>query len=108
MSPMPRTCTVCRHEARAEVDRSLLAGEPYRGIAKRWSLGAAAVLRHKAHIAAPVLAEWSASQAEVYAGLADYTAELERNARRIATEAKRTATPAWSYRRSLPAAPTWS
>jgi hypothetical protein len=31
--------------------------------------------------------EWSASQAEIYAGLAAYTAELERNARRIAEEA---------------------
>ena len=35
-----------------------------------------------------VLAEWSASQAEVYAGLAEYTAELERDARRIAAEAR--------------------
>ena len=44
--------------------------------------------RHKAHIAALVLAEWSASQAEVYAGLAEYTAGLERDARRIAAEAR--------------------
>ena len=72
---MPRTCTVCRHGARAEVDRALVQGEPHRRIAKRWSLGEAAVQRHKAHIGAPVLAEWSASRAEVYAGLADYTAE---------------------------------
>ena len=85
---MPRTCTVCRHEARAEVDCALVQGEPHRRIAKRWSLGEAAVERHKAHIGAPVLAEWSASQAEVYAGLADYTAELERDARRIAEEAR--------------------
>ncbi len=85
---MPRTCTVCRHQARTEVDRALVQGEPHRRIAKRWSLGEAAVQRHKAHIGAPVLAEWSASQAEVYAGLADYTAGLERDARRIAAEAR--------------------
>ena len=85
---MPRACTACRHEARAEIDRAIVQGEPYRRKAKRWSLGEAAVQRHKAHIAGPVLAEWSASQAEVYAGLADYTAELERDARRIAAEAR--------------------
>ena len=59
-----------------------------RHIAARCSAGFATVQRHKAHIAAPVLAEWSASQAEIYAGLADYTAELERDARRIAAEAR--------------------
>jgi hypothetical protein len=54
--------TVCRHEARAEIDRALLRGDPHRRIAKRWLLGEAAVQRHKAHIGAPVLAEWSASR----------------------------------------------
>jgi hypothetical protein len=51
------------------------------------------VQRHKAHIAAPVLAEWSASQAEIYAGLADYTVVLERDARRIAAEAREKGNP---------------
>ncbi len=90
---MSRTCTVCRHEARADVNRALVQGEPHRRIAKRWSLGETAVQRHKAHIGAPVLAEWSASRPEVYAGLADYTAELERDARRIAEEARESGNP---------------
>lgn len=75
---MPRTCLACRHPDREAIDRDLLAGVPKRSIAARYGLSEGSAQRHRAHIAAPVLAEWSASQAEVYAGLADYTAEHAR------------------------------
>lgn len=85
---MPRTCLACRHAEREAIDRDLLAGVPKRSIAARYGLSEGSAQRHRAHVAAPVLAEWSASQAEVYAGLADYTAALERDARRIAAKAR--------------------
>jgi hypothetical protein len=85
---MPRTCLACRHPDREAIDRDLLAGVPKRSIAARYGLSEGSAQRHRAHIAAPVLATWSASQAEIYAGLADYTAELERDARRIAEQAR--------------------
>ncbi len=47
---MPRTCTICNHEKRADIDAALLAEEPYRGIAKRYGAGASAVLRHREHL----------------------------------------------------------
>ncbi len=47
---MPRTCTVCNHEKRADIDSALLAGEPYRGIAQRYGASASAVLRHREHL----------------------------------------------------------
>jgi hypothetical protein len=44
---MPRTCTVCNHKTRQAIEEQLLSGEPYRSIAKRYSVSAAAVFRHK-------------------------------------------------------------
>ena len=47
---MPRTCTVCPHPHRDEIDRRLLDGAPLRNIAKRFSLSAASLFRHNKHI----------------------------------------------------------
>jgi len=44
---MPRTCTVCAHRERTEIDRALLAGEPFRNVAKRHGTSPAALFRHK-------------------------------------------------------------
>jgi hypothetical protein len=44
---MPRTCTVCTHEDRADIDSALLAGASLRDIARRVSLSKDAVARHK-------------------------------------------------------------
>lgn len=35
---MPRTCTVCRHPGRAEIDRELVRSAPFRHIAARYQL----------------------------------------------------------------------
>lgn len=44
-----RTCTVCRHPNRDEIDAALLAGEPERSIAARFgSLSRGGVQRHRA------------------------------------------------------------
>ena len=45
---MPRSCTVCTHKARAEIDRALVAGETFRNIAERFGTSVAALHRHKA------------------------------------------------------------
>lgn len=45
---MPRTCTVCDHDARPEIDRSLVEGEPFRHIAARFGTSTGALQRHKA------------------------------------------------------------
>ena len=49
---MPRVCTVCRHEERKQIERSLLAGAPLRTIAAQWSVSKTALIRHKAHVSA--------------------------------------------------------
>ena len=45
---MPRSCTVCTHEARAQIDRALVAGEAFRHIAARFDTSTGALQRHKA------------------------------------------------------------
>jgi hypothetical protein len=44
---VPRTCTVCTHPKRQEIDRALIAGEAFRNIAERFGTSATALTRHK-------------------------------------------------------------
>jgi hypothetical protein len=42
-----RTCTICRHNGRDEIDQSLIAGEAYRNISRRTGTSVTALFRHK-------------------------------------------------------------
>jgi hypothetical protein len=44
---VPRVCSICSHEDREEINAALLAGQPYRSIAKRYEASESAVYRHK-------------------------------------------------------------
>jgi len=61
---MPRTCTICRHPERAALERELLAGEPYRGIARKFGVSEDALERHRhaGHIAAHLARAHQAAQ----------------------------------------------
>jgi hypothetical protein len=45
---MPRTCTLCNHTHREDIERALLANEPFRHIASRFGSSTATLQRHKA------------------------------------------------------------
>ena len=50
---MARSCSICTHEARAEIDQALVSALPYRNIAERFGTSATALFRHKnGHLAA--------------------------------------------------------
>ena len=49
---MPRKCSICIHERRAEIERSVLAGDSYRTVAQRFDVSRDAVVRHRRHLAA--------------------------------------------------------
>lgn len=52
---MSRTCTICSHQSRAEIDQALVTGAPYRDIAGHYDVSKTAVARHASeHIAAAV------------------------------------------------------
>jgi hypothetical protein len=44
---MPRTCTICTHAQKEEIDKLLVAGTPFRNIAGRFGASPSAVFRHK-------------------------------------------------------------
>jgi len=46
---VPR-CSICKHEATAEINRSLLAGVPYRTLAAQYGVSLSALSRHTKHI----------------------------------------------------------
>jgi hypothetical protein len=46
---MPRTCTICRHPERPDIEADLRAGLPYRDVARRYGISKDAVSRHRAN-----------------------------------------------------------
>lgn len=72
---MPRTCTVCSHQKRSEIDRALIAGLPFRNIAKQFSVSSAALVRHKAdHLALRLV---KATEAKEVAAADDLLGQLQ-------------------------------
>jgi hypothetical protein len=63
---VPRSCTVCEHPAREEIDRALVGGASNRSAASLYDVSEAAVRRHKAnHLPAKlVMAEQAAEVTE--------------------------------------------
>lgn len=47
---MARTCTICTHAQRREIDEALVAGKPVRDIAGRYDISKTALQRHKEHL----------------------------------------------------------
>jgi len=46
---MPQSCTVCRHPERHDIEAELMAGTPYRDIARRRDVSKDALSRHRAN-----------------------------------------------------------
>ncbi len=73
---MPRTCTVCSHPDRAEIETALVASETsFRDIARRFSVSKDAVTRHRAEHLPEKLAK--AAEADELADADQLKAELE-------------------------------
>jgi len=47
---VPRTCTICTHEQRRDIDAALLNETPLRDIARRYATSKDAVARHREHL----------------------------------------------------------
>ena len=96
---MPRTCTICTHTKRREIDRALVAGEPYRSIAKHFGASAPAVLRHREHLPARLVRAQEARDAAQADTLLDQLRTLQERTLEILRKAEsagdlRTATAA--------------
>ncbi len=86
---MSRTCTICRHTAREEIEAALLSGEPLRSISKRSGTSPATLLRYRLHIAAAVVRGAEGADKERAADLLAKARDLEREAKRLGVKAER-------------------
>ena len=86
---MPRSCTVCEHPKRVEVDRALVGGASNRSVASLRDVSEAAVRRHKGnHLPAKlVMAEKAVEMAEANS-LLDQLGDLQRRVLAILDKAE--------------------
>ena len=47
---MARSCSICSHPNRPEIEADLVRGTPFRNIAERFGTSTGAVFRHRAHV----------------------------------------------------------
>ena len=85
---MARTCTVCLHPRRPEVDAALLAGEPLRTIADQFGRSKTALLRHREHVVPALALAKQAAEVADADSLLEKVRGLEADARRIAAAAE--------------------
>ena len=86
---MPRTCTVCNHPGREEIERGLLAGEPFRHIAARSGTSTGALQRHRAeHLPAVLVEAHDAAEIARSDNLLDQVFELQARAFGILAKAE--------------------
>src|SRR5258707_529475 len=64
---MTRTCTICTHAQRAEIEAALVAGTPYRDIARRYGMSKDAVMRHASDHVAKQIAQAQEAREEAQA-----------------------------------------
>lgn len=94
---MPRTCTLCNHARRDELDRALLGGASFRHIAAQFGTSTSALQRHKAeHLPKALVKAKAAGEVFRAESLLDYLQErrdgldrLDEDARQIQEEARR-------------------
>jgi hypothetical protein len=68
---MPRRCTICTHPKRAEIERALVHGEPFRDVAVRYGTSASSLHRHKStHLASHLAKAYEAGHVTRAAELA--------------------------------------
>ena len=86
---MLRTCTVCTHSERSEIDQALLTGEPFRNIAVRFGTSTSALVRHKRQDIPATLAKAKQAEEEVRAEtLYDRLKTINRETAAILAEAR--------------------
>jgi hypothetical protein len=87
---MPRTCTICIHALRSEIEGALVTGTAFRNIAERFGTSSTALFRHKQHLGDTLAKAKEAVEASHGDNLLEKVWELETHARRIAKAAEDT------------------
>ncbi len=85
---MPRKCSICEHEQKAEINRLLLEGEPYRKVSIRFGTSVGALQRHKEHLPIKMVTAQAAVETVVADSLLDQVKALLVKANSILTQAE--------------------
>ena len=87
---MPRTCTICSHGQRDEIDKALLESAPLRNIAERYGTSAQTLIRHRdrGHIAGQLAKAQDAKEVAQADTLLDRLVALQNETRVILEKAK--------------------
>ncbi len=85
-----QTCSVCRHEQRAEIDEALVRGTPLRPIAAQYHVSTSALVRHRRrHLGTLLQQAVAADQGTARDLLADALGKLDRIEREAVRLSKR-------------------
>lgn len=94
-----RTCTVCSHPAREEIDRQLVAGVSLRQLARQYETDKSALCRHKAHVSGAIAEARAEELATNAGGLLEQVREDIERCRRLVFEAEKILASAGSNER---------
>ena len=97
---MPRTCTVCSNPQHQAIDQALVAGTPYKAVAKRFAASPPSVYRHQQGPLLTTMLKAREAQEVAHAyGLIAQLQSLQQKALEILTRAKVPVTYAAPWRR---------
>jgi hypothetical protein len=86
---MPRSCTICRHSDRTDIDKELIQCKPFRHVASRFGVSTTALQRHKRdHLPNHLVKGKKAEEITTASGLLDEIEGLRLKALRIADKAE--------------------
>lgn len=86
---MPRSCSVCSHPSRDEVDAALVEGDSFRNVAKRFGTSSSAMFRHQeSHVSARLLKAQEIAEVSGADHLVEQVEDLKRKARQILQKAE--------------------
>ena len=87
---MPRTCTVCRHEQRADIEKALIVRQPFRHIAAQYKVSTSALVRHSDdHLPKSLLKARDAAEVAAADNILAQMQDLRDRALAILTEAEK-------------------
>ena len=89
VNEMPRHCSVCDHPKQAVIDASLVNGEPFRDIARRYRLTASSIHRHRqSHLPEQLVRAEAAREVSKSSELFSRIGNLEAQAQRLGDKAE--------------------
>jgi hypothetical protein len=86
---LPRSCTICSHEQRLEIDKAIVDGEPLRKLAARTGTTLSALWRHRFHISETLAKAEEVTEKNIVLSVSARMQAVKRDTDELATKARR-------------------